>query len=346
MNTHEHRSINKEKRKRIVIIQNTLIKTKAYCSLLLIFLSMHLSTYSQTPTADPNHYVLDTYDNFNTFNSSLWNSTPYYTWGQETYSPNNVTASNGVLTLKCEKIGNNYISGGIETVNKKDFSYGYFEIESKTPPSGNKGPWGGFWMHSGAGGGANELDIFEPNGLDNYYGTQYHIGLGVNLPNNNDTTWHNTIVSTNQNLSSGFHKYAVIWTPGYVQYLLDDQPVYEVVNQSYIPTHSMYVFLTFQIDTDNRAPDASTTFPLFWRYKNFKYYKLKTDCNTSIVQSNFNFINHDYKVYKSYTLTNSTVPANFNIVLRAKDYIQLNGEFTIPLGSTFTAITHRGICPE
>ena len=319
---------------------------KRYCLLILALLFMQSSIVcSQTPTEDPNHYELDTQDNFNSFNSTLWNSVPNNTWGQETYSANNVTASNGVLTLKCEKIGNNYVSGGIETVNKKDFSYGYFEIESKTLTSGNKGPWGGFWIHSGSG-GARELDIFEPNGLDNYYGNQYHIGLGIDSQYQNDTTWHNTTIQVSQNMSSDYHKYAVIWTPKYVQYLFDGEPVYEVVNPKYIPSNPMYVFLTFQIDVDDRAPDASTTFPLFWRYKHFKYYKLKTDCNTSIVQSNFNFVNHNYKVYKSYTLTNSTVPENSNVVLRAKDYIQLNGEFLVPLGSTFTAITHRGICPE
>lgn len=345
MNIQKQRLKSKQKRRSIDCRCNLCTK-KRTLYLLLIILSMHASImYSQTPSEDPNHYVLETVENFNYFNSSLWNRIPNNTWGQETYSPNNVIVSNGVLTLKCEKIGNSYVSGGIETVNKKSFPYGYFEIESKTPPSGNKGPWGGFWIQSGDG-GANELDIFEPNGLDNYYGTQYHIGLGIESPDNTDTTWHNTIITANQNLSSSFHKYAVIWTPGYVQYLLDNVPVYEVVNPKYIPTHSMYVFLTFQIDINERAPDASTTFPLYWQFKNFKYYKLKTDCNTSIVQSNFDFINHDYKVYKSYSLTNSTVPASSNIILRAKDYILLNGEFFIPLGSTFTAITHRGICPE
>ena len=111
---------------------------------LLIFLSLNFALYSQTPSEDPKHYVLDTYDDFNSFNSNLWNRVPYMTWGLETYSPNNVTTSGGVLTLKCEKVGNNYISGGIETANnKKMFFYGYFEIESKFPARGNRGPWSG-----------------------------------------------------------------------------------------------------------------------------------------------------------------------------------------------------------
>ena len=342
MNTQDQMPNGKEKDS--CYISSQIIKTKFIYLFLLILLSMKISIMnSQTPYEDPNHYVLDTEENFSYFNSNLWNIVPNNTWGQETYSPNNVIVSNAVLTLKCEKVGNNYISGGIETVNKKAFPYGYFEIESKTPLSGNKGPWGGFWMHTGEG-GWDELDILEPNGWDNYLGTQYHIGVSAS-----NSGFHEACAKTitvSQDMSSGFHKYAVIWTPKYVQFLDDGVPVYEEVTPNYIPTHPMFVFLTFQIDTDNRAPDASTTFPLFWQFKHFKYYRLKTNCNTSIIQSNFDFINHDYKVYKSYSLANSTVPNNSNIVLRAKDYILLNGEFTVPLGSTFWAITHNGICPE
>ncbi len=76
-------------------------------------------SHAQTPNDDPNHYILDTYDNFNSFNSNMWNRVPNNTWGQEIYNINNVIVSGGKLTLKCEKNGNSYVSGGIETVHKK-----------------------------------------------------------------------------------------------------------------------------------------------------------------------------------------------------------------------------------
>jgi len=72
---------------------------------------------------------------------------------------------------------------------------------------------------------------------------------------------------------------------------------------------------------------------------------LKTRCGEEIRQSNFDFVNHDYYVQKLYELTNSTVPDNTNIFLRAVDYILLNSDFEVPAGSGFDAITY-GICPE
>ncbi|KWW40575.1 MAG: hypothetical protein F083_1501 [bacterium F083] len=315
--------------------------------LALVVLSMATPLlYAQTPINDPNHYILDTYDNFSYFNSNMWNSVPNNTWGLEVYNSNNVIVSGGKLTLKCEKTGNVFVSGGIESVHKKSFSYGYFEIESKTPTSGNRGPWGGFWMQTGDGDNVwDEIDVLEPNGADTYYGTQYNIGVSANDSGGN----HLAIAKKINNLpdlSADFHKYAVIWTPKHVQLLFDGDLVYEEVNPNFIPTHPMYVFLTFQIDRKGNAPDASTIFPLYWQFKNFKYYRLKTDCSISVVEDNFDFVNHDYKVYKSYSLSNSTIPNNTNVVLQARDYIILNGEFNVPLGSTLTMITHHGICPE
>jgi len=320
--------------KKIVL---TVVKCKAF--IFFALLSLNLPIKSQTPSEDPKHYVLDTYDNFNSFNSQLWNRVPNNTWGLETYNPNNVTASGGILTLKCEKIGGNYISGGIETVNKKAFSYGYF----KTPASGNKGPWGGFWMHTGQG-GWDEIDIFEPNGNDNFLGTQFH--SGVHATHNGVYKAKANVYKGFSDLSKNFNHYALIWTPQYVQVLFNGSFLYEIVAPEYIPSHPMFVFLTFQIDAWGGAPNASTSFPLYWQFKNFKYYRLKTDCPNGITQSNFNFTTHDYKVQKFYSLTNSVVPNNSNIVIRATDYIEFNGDFTVPLGSTFTATTHCNTCPN
>jgi len=312
--------------------------------ILFILLLLGFSIKSQTPGEDPKHYVLDTYDNFTSFNSSLWNRVPYMEWGQEIYSANNVTVSGGVLTLTCNKVGNNYVSGGIETVNKKYFSYGYFEIEIKTPASGNKGPWGGFWLHTGAG-GWDEIDVFEPNGYDIYLGTQFHSGISA-THNGIHSIWGdglNNFYSGFSDLSTSFNKFALIWTPSYVKVLFNGSALYEILEPKYVPSHKMAMFLTFQIDN---YVNTSTQFPLHWQFKNFKYYRLKTDCLNGITQSNFNFVTHDYKVQKFYSLTNSTVPNNSNVVLRATDYIELKGEFTVPLGSSFTAITHCNVCPD
>ena len=44
--------------------------------LIVALLSLNFALKSQIPTEDPKHYVLDTYDDFTSFNSSLWNRVP------------------------------------------------------------------------------------------------------------------------------------------------------------------------------------------------------------------------------------------------------------------------------
>ncbi len=318
-----------------------MIKYKIFISFIMLVLSF--VAISQTPSQDPNHYLLDTEDSFNSFNYSLWGSkVPNNTWGLETFDPSKVTASGGVLTLECQKVGSDYISGGIETVGTKTFTYGYFEIESKLPASGTRGPWGGFWMHTGEG-GHDEIDVLEPFGCDTELGTQFHSGSHAT----HDGIYRNTadVYGGFPDLSVSYNKYALIWTPEFIQVLINDIVLYEIVNPLFVPTHPMYVFLTFQIQPSPCDPPSN--FPTkYWRFRNFKYYTLKTDCTNGITQSNFNFTGHDYKVQKFYSLSNSSVPSNSNIVLRATDYIQINGEFTVPFGSTFTAVTHCNSCPN
>lgn len=315
---------------------------KRFKILIFILLSFWcLILKSQTPSEDPNHYTLDTEDNFNSFNYGLWgDKLPNGTWGLETYDSSKVTATGGVLTLRCDKVGSNYISGGIETVNIKSFSYGYFEIESQLPESGTRGPWGGFWMHSS---GQHEIDVLEPNGCDCEVGTQFH--SGAFKPNTVPKENNAKIYQVSTDLSSSYNKYAVIWTPSYIKVLFNDEKLWETEDIDFVPFNPMSVFLTFQIDPWSCAPNS--TFPTkYWRFKNFKYYTLKTDCSNGITQSNFDFTNHDYKVQKFYELSNSTVPNNSNVFIRATDYVELGNNFTVPNGSTLTVITHFNTCPN
>ncbi len=305
---------------------------------------------TQTPLLDPEHFILDTWDNFNSFDYNLWGSKlPNNTWGLETYDSSKVSAVGGMLTLSCDRVAQpfsanryTYISGGIETVGTKAFPFGYFEVESQLPQSGVQGPWGGFWMHTGDG-GWDEIDVLEPDGCDCKLGTRYNIGASAT---------HSGIHSSTaielggfEDLSIGFNKYSVLWTPKYIAFFFNDSTVHEVVNPLYIPTHPMYVFLTFQVDPGGCSPLSN--FPtMYWKFKKFKYYRLKTDCDNPLIAENFDFINHDYKVQKYIKLKNSIIPQSSNIVLRAKDFIELSRNINVPLGSTLTLITHNSICPR
>jgi hypothetical protein len=213
------------------------------------------------------------------------------------------------------------------------------------PQSGTRGPWGGFWLHST---GDHEIDVLEPDGCDTEKGTQFHSGSfkpeTYPAPEENNAK----IYGGFPDLSMNWNKYALIWTPKYIKVLFNDNLLWEIDDIEFVPFNPMFLFLTFQID--KYAPCTPTnngTFPtLVWRFRKFKYYRLKTDCSVAVGPVfNFDFSTHDYKVHKSYTIYNSVVPSSSNIVLRATDYIELSN-FTVPLGSTFTAITHFETCPD
>lgn len=342
----------------------------------LIILLLILNNINAQDVSNDHNYELDVEDNFNYFNSNLWNKTPWYTWGQEQYIPENVDVANGILTLKCERIISyildddilknasniyndsvegikrptvitSYISGGIQTVHKKSFSYGYFEIESKIPNK-SRGYWGGFWLQSGSvqTNDYYEIDIFEPDGCDCELATQYHNG-SISTTDGITEGSESNIIKVNKDISESFNKYAVLWTPTRVEFYFNGELMDAVINPKHVPTGPMYVYLTFQINKPTYCgPYLSSIFPAYWEFKNFKYYKLKTDCSVPIIANNFDFLNHDYKVYKYYSIGNSAIPSNSDIILHAKDYIELKGGFSIPFGSTLTAITHCYTCPD
>ncbi len=86
-------------------------------------------------------------------NMTNWNyDVGYGTWGnveQENYQIPNVSVADGNLqiTAKKEKIGttpSNYTSGRINTLNKREYTYGKIEAKMKLPKS--QGLWSAFWL--------------------------------------------------------------------------------------------------------------------------------------------------------------------------------------------------------
>lgn len=77
---------------------------------------------------------------------------------------------------------------------------------------------------------------------------------------------------------------------------------------------------------------------------NNKVYRLLSDCDTDLVIQNVSGItNYTPGVKSSITITPSnsiTIPANTNHIMRAENFIQCSGEFTIPLGSEVIFMVH------
>lgn len=335
------------------------------CSIMLLF---YITSIAQNPYEDTTHWELIIHDTFSSLRDTLWEKVHDMSWGLECYSDEKTVLSNNTLNLTCDINPNYnpddnqsrpYVSGGIWSLNKHAYSYGYFEIETKMPPR-SRGYWGGFWLHAGGGydcptmGEAkvwHEFDIFEPYGCASEDANHFSYGAKkteIECVSNQKCgeAYLNTY------LDEGFNKIAAIWLPKEASIIVNDiykTKINDDYDTNYIPSIPMYLNITFQIDKDSLwhcPPDASSVFPATWQYRNFKYYQLKTKCNEDINEEYFDFINHDYYVQKSYHLTNSTVPNNSNVYIRAVNDIVLDGDFEVPLGSSFNAIVHYGICPN
>lgn len=159
-------------------------------------------------------------------------------WGNNelqyyTNSTQNASVSDGKLTItarKEDKEGNAYTSARMVTKNKGDFLYGRFEVKAKLPTG--KGTWPAIWMlptDSEYGGWpkSGEIDIMEHVGHDR---NRVHITVHTEAYNHSKGTQKgkNKIIPT---ASTDFHLYRVDWTPYAVRGYIDDQQMFEFVNE-------------------------------------------------------------------------------------------------------------------
>ena len=281
----------------------------------------------------------------------------------QSYQRDNITYENGILKLTAKKetifesvdpyLGDNvimadglpnkrwfdYTSGAIMTRFREP--YGYFEIRARMPKG--RGFWPAFWLHyfDGCDKG-KEIDIFEPNGRDSetcdIYGVNMHFAYteGNSCINGSSTANAENL----PDLSLTFHKFAVEWAPGKIYYYCDDKLVRYLKHQ-YVPETAMYIIANLAIDPWTE-PDYPTFQSKSFEIDYIKYYQLKKDCIdpvTSTEGDNFNFISFDYKVKKSFSIKNSTVPSLPKVTLRATDFIEFTTNFEVPIGSEFNAVT-------
>jgi beta-glucanase (GH16 family) len=159
-------------------------------------------------------------------------------WGNNelqyyTNSTSNANVSDGTLKIvarKENKEGKEYTSARLVSKNKGDFLYGRFEIKAKLPTG--KGTWPAIWMlpTDWAYGGwpkSGEIDIMEHVGYDQ---NTVHITVHTEAYNHSKNTQKGKtkVVET---ASTAFHLYRVDWTPYAIRGYIDDQPVFEFINE-------------------------------------------------------------------------------------------------------------------
>jgi beta-glucanase (GH16 family) len=163
-----------------------------------------------------------------------WYETGNHGWGNNeiqryvagVYGPDTTTILyNGTLKIIARKRGGEVISARMNT--QKSWLYGYFEARLKLPQG--RGTWPAFWMMPAnytAWPDDGEIDImeevgFRPNWVSSsIHCKAYYHGIGTQKT-------AERFVATAE---TGFHLYAVEWTPDFIKGYIDNEPYFEFAN--------------------------------------------------------------------------------------------------------------------
>jgi hypothetical protein len=215
-------------------------------------------------------------DEFNgpTLNPNTWNyETGGGGWGNNelenyTNSVKNAYITNGaylVIEARKESDGS-YTSARLQTLGKKQFTYGRMDIRAKLPKT--KGLWPAIWMlgsdiSSTPWPACGEIDIMELLGHqpNKTYGTMHWGQAGQGSTHIGDS-----YVLSNGDFSDKFHVFSIVWDSGKIVWYVDNVKYFtgnkSSVNGNY-PFDKPFFFLLNVAIGGNwpGAPDASTVFP-------------------------------------------------------------------------------------
>ncbi len=260
----------------------------------------------------------------------------------------------------CNQSFYNYTSGGINTVNSL-FHFGYYEARIRMDYG--SGHWPAFWLANYGSPVYSEIDIFEMVGGSNATLGFTNGYVKTTNPDNGIYTsfvmdWNHMTTNVhgygNPNISvidggnefpalngvsdyRQWHTYGFEWSPTRMKWYVDNVMVRSIPTPiGFNADIQMNVILSSGVDK------GATSIYYFSGTKNmeidyFKYYKLNANCTPPINQVCYNFNAHTDIAKESYSLGNfcyNTVPNDKLYIFKGKDYVELKGEFNVPLGST------------
>jgi beta-glucanase (GH16 family) len=208
---------------------------------------------------DAGAYSLTFSEEFDSFNSSLWNDRMWYETSNAT---KNFTVEDGKLKIWPQRDGSGkFFNRTVDTDGKYYQTYGYFEIEAKLPVG--KGTWPAFWLFNHIDSRRPEMDVMEA-----YAGGAAPWGFNVNGVAHPQayapTVWKgdqegqlvgSRQYDTGKDLSADFHKYAVKWEPNKQTYYFDGK---EVLTLNVTMKDPMYLMLDLWFGSASGTPDDST----------------------------------------------------------------------------------------
>lgn len=281
---------------------------------------------------------------------------------------NNVSVSGGNLVLKiieenyscpsgalndwgCSRqdrygIPYQYTSGWVETKNPYKPKYGFIEARIKVP-YGN-GFWPAFWLFSDEiqnGTSYQEIDIFEmvpgrwedcvySNSLEFTHNYNHLTSSLHNVRSSNEPFCTSNFRVFSINDYRQWHKYGIEWSPSKIIYYVDDIPIRTVTN---VGNFDPSVIILNVALNPFVTPYYSSNFPSEMLVDYVKVYNLNNDCNTVLNICNYDFTYHDTRVKKKIIIGNGTctnsLNINDNVFLRASEGVEINGDFTVPVGA-------------
>lgn len=193
--------------------------------------------------------------------------------------PNAFLDGNGHLVIRAERGANGlWTSARLTTRSLKDFQYGRIEARMRMPVG--TGLWPSFWIlgsnylatgwpASGSATIAENVSLTErTNGIGpnmiraTLHGPRYYGGNGL---------WHDFKFPNNARVDDGnFHTYGVIWSPGMIQFYVDDPAnIFYVQDANDLPEGGQWVFdhpfflvMNLAVGGDwPGSPDATTPTP-------------------------------------------------------------------------------------
>ncbi|MEZ4922380.1 MAG: glycoside hydrolase family 16 protein [Crocinitomicaceae bacterium] len=256
----------------------------------------------------------------------------------------------------------NYGTGNLWGVNQQQ--YGYFETRFRIPNFATPG----WYTNSYKGVSANawlwrswdpanniwsEIDLAEIDAYTNRHTCNIHfdpsedVGVpGEGYYTNGAWTSYDHLTSPEdnsvvQNLDNNWHTYSVLWSPNEITIYYDGIeinhtnigcPGMEELNWILGPGLALGQF--------GYNPDANTILPYHMDFDYVRTYYFSEQCDNAIInQANYNVNNYDGNHKKSITFGGSGYSTSVNvgtgIYMKATDFVQINGEFTVPSGSEY-----------
>ena len=219
--------------------------------------------------------VFDDEFNGSVLNRRLWE--PSLPWGntnraeQQYYTPQALSLKDGALVITArrqQRKGKPFTSGVITSDQHFKFAYGFAEIRAQVPAGA--GLWSAFWLVVRQRGSNEEADIVEVLGRNPTQGyAVLHYGTMIKKEINVGSY-------TADDLSAGWHTFALDWQPGSMIWYVDGVERQRVTQG--VPSSPMVIIANLAVGSPQSwtgPTDATTPFPADYKIDYIRVFQRK-----------------------------------------------------------------------